>query len=272
MPERPFPLISLTDIGAKKGSAIAVYGAPGVGKTPACCAVSETEYGNPTTILDVEGGIDSVLHFTNVSAVPMPAEGKWDWESIKTVVEWYEEADESEITEKALVIDNMSEIAEICLLYHTHDPKQVGGARTGPEIQHYKRCTIDMRWLTRTLRDIAYSKGVNVFMVCWESPEKDEATGILKRDVCFSPAFAREFPGLLDIVAWITVDGKGKRSMQLANTNRCAARFRRSKFANSMQIPDKFEFSIDTAPLADIIATTRGGKVWPAEKYKKIEL
>lgn len=269
---RPFPLITTADLAAKKGSCIAVYGAPGVGKTPAVCAVSETSHGNTMTVLDAEGGLESALHFKNIRAIPIPLSGKWDWESIEQIVKWYDSADQSEITEKAISFDNMSEIAELCLWFHTTDLTQNGGPRKSPEIQHYKRCTIDMRWLTRTMRDVAYFKGVNVFLVAWEAPEKDEATGILKRDVCFSPGFAREFPGLVDIVAHITVDGSGKRSMQLGASNRCAARFRRNKFQHADQIPDKFEFTIDTTPLADIIATTREQRPWPKEKYKEVKL
>lgn len=269
---RPFPIIGISDLAAKKGSCIAVYGAPGVGKTPACCAVSATVYGNPMVVLDAEGGLDSALHFPNINPIARPADGHWDWPSIEFIVNWYKNADESEISERALLIDNMSEVAEINLWHHTTDPTQNGGPRRSPEIQHYKRCTIDLRWMVRTLKDVAESKGLNVFLVAWEAPEKDEASGIIKRDVCFSPGFAREFPGLVDVVAWITVDGQGKRSMQLGASNRSAARFRRNKFQHAAAIPDKFEFSIDTTPLADLIATMRGGVAWPEEKYKAVKL
>lgn len=270
--KRPFPILAMDQLAAKKGSCIAVYGRPGVGKTPACCAVSETPWGNPMVILDVEGGLDSALHYTNARPIARPSHGSWDWESIRSIVEWYRDADESEITEKALLIDNMSEIAEINLWYHTTDVNQNGGPRRKPEIQHYKSCTIDMRWLTRTLKDVAEAKGLNIFLVAWESPEKDESTGIIMRDVCFSPGFAREFPGIVDVVAWITVDGQGKRSMQLGASNRCAARFRRNKFQHSNSIPDKFEFTIDDTPLADLIATMRGGVEWPKDQYKAVRL
>lgn len=269
---RPFPLITTKELATKKGTCIAVYGAPGVGKTPAICAVSDTPWGNPMTVLDAEGGLESALHFENIRPIGRPKSGKWDWGSIRFIVEWYRDCDESELTERALSIDNLSEIAELNLLYHTQDPNQNGGPRLKPEIQHYKSCTIDMRWMVRTLRDVAESKGLNVFIAAWESPEKDESTGIIKRDVCFSPGFAREFPGLVDVVAWITVDGQGRRSMQLGASNRCAARFRKSKYQHAQEIPDKFEFSIDTTPLADLIATMRGGVAWPNEKYKAVKI
>lgn len=269
---RPFPILHIEELASKKGSCIAVYGAPGVGKTPACCAVSETLWGNPMVVLDAEGGLESALHYKNIRPIARPQDGHWDWDSIRSVVEWYSNADESEIKEKALLVDNLSEIAEINLWYHTTDVTQNGGPRRKPEIQHYKSCTIDMRWLVRTLKDVAESKGLNVFLVAWEAPEKDEATGIIKRDVCFSPGFAREFPGLVDVVAWITVDGQGKRSMQLGASNRSAARFRRNKFQQANSIPDKFEFSIDDTPLADLIATMRGGVAWPAAQYKAVRL
>lgn len=266
---KPWTATPVAEVAAKKGTCIAVYGAPGVGKTPQAGFISLYPFGQPAEILDVEGGLDSVKHLSeSLGAVPLPdGDTEWKWPKIKRMIEWYEKAPLSEIDNKLLILDNMSEIAEVCLWHHTSDTNQTGGARNSPEIQHYKRCTIDMRWLTRTCRDIAYYKGLNIILVAWEAPEKDEATGIIKRDVAFSPGFAREFPGLIDIVAWITVDGQGQRMMNLGATNRSAARFRRTKFGSAAAIPDKFPFGYDDHVLADIINTIRYDQPWPS-KYR----
>jgi hypothetical protein len=140
-----------------------------------------------------------------------------------------------------------------------------------PQIQHYMQATVAMLALTRTMRDIARKQNINTILIAWDAPEKDESTGVVKRDVGFTPSLARQFPGIVDIVGYLTVVNdppRYTRKLSFAPSPTTAAKFRRSRNERASQIPYELFYNLDDSnPMVDLLATMRGGVAFPKDKY-----
>lgn len=234
------------------GISIAIYGAPGVGKTTLAAQASLSEYGGRTLFLDAEGGTRSISHLSNVDVIDIV-----DWNTFGKVTT--ELANPNAPCEwGTIVLDNMSEFQAVNLR-HIVDKRM-------PEIRDWGQTTSDMLYVTRLYRDLARKRGFNVFYIVWEAPEKDE-TGIIKRDVGFTPSLARQFPGILDIVGYLTVDNNGIRVLSFAPSVRTAAKFRRSRKEQAMKIPLTLYYGVDDTPMVDLLNTLKGDLPWPDGKY-----
>lgn len=237
------------------GMCIALYGPPGVGKTLRACEACYSEYGGRVLLLDAEGGRRSVTHMADkVDFVEVNT-----WPKITSVTNAITKEDDCPYG--TIVLDNMSEYQAISL-------RHLAGNEVA-QIQHYNASTKDMLLLTRKWRDWAVQTGVNVIYIAWESPEKDEATGIIKRDVGFTPSLAKQFPGIVDIVGYMTPERRGIRKISFAPDRRTAAKFRRNKTEVAMEIPLEIYFDLDEMPIVDLLATLKGGKPWPKTKYTR---
>lgn len=242
------------------GICMAIYGPPGVGKTTTAGKVAYSDFASPAVILDAEGGVRSITHIPNLDQIEVK-----DWNELSRVSGAIIQAGKDSPW-KTVIIDNMSEIQNLNLRHHT------GGDI--PEFKHWNRNTTDILQFTRAWRDFARFNAVNVIFIAWSTPEADESTGIkiIKQDVGFSPSLARQFPGIVDIVGFLTVETpSGLRILTFAPSNRSAAKFRRSNTEYAAKIPLVIKFDDKLNPLADIIGTLRGGLQWPSEKYSKRE-
>lgn len=234
------------------GMCIALYGAAGVGKTTLAAQAALSPLGSPVLIIDAEGGSRAVAHMQNVYVADVKS-----WKEITEVSN--EVAKQAQF--KTIVLDNMSEFQQINL-------KGIVGNGM-PQIQHYGQNTNEMLNFSRLWRDISRDTGVNVIFIAWESPEKDESTGIIKRDLGFTPSLAKQFPGIIDIVGYLTVNQKGLRVLNFAPSVRNAAKFRRSQTEVAMQIPLQLTYGLNEYPMVDLLNTLKGGETWPTGRYVK---
>ena len=250
-----------TDI-TDQGMCIAIYGSAGTGKTTLAAGAADVKEGGRTLILDAEGGAKAVAHRTDIDVIDIN-----DWPQLRRFAEELVRADV--IPWDTIILDNMTEYQSVNM---RDILKQAGRDMT--QIQDFNRNTIDMLTMTRTMRDIARKRGINVILIAWDSPEKDETTGFIKRDVGFTPSLARQFPGIVDIVGYLTVENDPPRStrhLSFTVSPRTAAKFRRSKNENAMKIPLELWFGENNNLMADIISTLRYGKPFDAAKYSKPE-
>lgn len=235
------------------GMCIAIYGAPGTGKTTLAAQAALSDLGKPVLVIDAEGGSRAIAHMKDVY--------------IADVKTWQEVVDVSNTVAntknefKTVVLDNMSEFQQMNL-------KRIVGNGL-PQIQHYGQNTNEMLGFVRLWRDIARDSGLNVIFIAWESPEKDESTGIIKRDLGFTPSLAKQFPGIIDLVGYLTVDNSGTRILSFAPSTRTAAKFRRSQSEVAMQIPLTLYYGLNENPLVDLLNTLKGQLDWPTGKYLK---
>lgn len=237
------------------GMSIAIYGPPGVGKTTFCAQAIDSPYGAPVLDLDAEGGARSISH-TTVEVVTVDT-----WVKIRKVASAIMAIPKDQIPWKSIILDNMSEYQAISI-------KHIAGA--GPtQQQHWNTSTSDLLKLTREFRDWGKDNQVNIFFIAWESPEKDEATGIIKRDVGFTPSLARQFPGIVDIVGYLSVDSGDTRKLTFAPGKTTASKFRRGLTEAARKMPLTFSYKLEDKPIVDILSTLRGGGEWPTDKYAR---
>lgn len=250
------------------GWCAAIYGPPGSGKTPIACDIIYSDFGSPAALLDIEGGSRSVAHLPSDKLhVMYPTEGNgtrrpWKWEDIRDIVKWIRDEPESVLGYKTFIFDNMSEVQNIAIQWAKGDSPEV-------QIQHHGKATAELLQMVRTLRDASQTKKLNILFIVWEAPETDAITGVVKRDVGFTPSFARQFPGLIDMVGYLSVESPGKRKLSFEPSARTAARFRRSQVDRAKDITSEIKFGLGDYPVADLCNTLRGNAAWPA-KYRLI--
>lgn len=251
------------------GWCAAIYGPPGSGKTPIACDIIYSDFGSPACLIDVEGGSRSVAHLPDDKLMVMyPTEGDgtrrpWRWEDIRDIVKWMRDEPESVLEYRTFIFDNMSEIQNIAIQW-------AKGSAEDVQIQHHGKATAELLQMVRTLRDVSQAKRLNILFIVWEAPEKDEITGVVKRDVGFTPSFARQFPGLIDMVGYLSVEGPGKRKLSFEPSPRTAARFRRSQVDRAKDITAEIKFGFGDAPIADICNTIRGNAAWPIKYQQRL--
>lgn len=249
----------------RQGVFIMIYGPPGVAKTTNIGKVVLSKYGSPAYLADMESGAESIR---SMEGIHIPPEGKEinTWTRLVELIDWFEQAPSSEIIHKSLLLDNMSE--SLGLWQDTHVPN-------GPlQIQHWGEYYREVVRLTRKLRNISRKKKVNILMTAWENPRENDSGQVYKHDIDFNPALARRFPGLIDIVGYLTVVSGGngtKRELSFQAHPRTAAKFRRSiAYSNVMEIPDVLKFGLDDAPIADLINTLQGGEKFPTKYAERL--
>jgi phage nucleotide-binding protein len=237
------------------GVCMAIYGAPGVGKTTFASDAQDSPFGTPVIFLDAESGIRSVGHRDDIDVIQITS-----FAQVSAFINALKQT--SDARWRTIILDNMSEIQSLAI-------KAAQGDSEMPQIQHYGKATSDILQLTRTCRDIARLRSINFIMIVWESPEKDESTGIIKRDIGFSPSLAKTFPGLVDQVGYLTAADQPPylRTLHFESSSRTAAKFRRSQSESATTIPLTFSYKIDDKPLVDLLATLVGEVAWPKDKY-----
>lgn len=244
----------------------AIYGPPGVGKTTFVCDAADSEYGAPVLMLDVEGGARTIAHRGDIDVAPITNDAGKGFEHLKA---YRDDLVAARIKYGTVLVDNISEIIAMAVVHTLRTVPRKIAASDRPDQNDWSKINTDMLLLVRSFRDFARLSGTNVFFIAWEAPEKDEATGRVKRDLAMNPSFARQFPGIVDMVGHLTVRSTGVRQLSFEASDKTAAKFRRSGDENANQIPDVLRYRREDKPLVDILAVLKGHKSWPADKYKR---
>lgn len=255
-------------VGTSWGVCFAIYGVPGAGKTTLVAESVYSKYGQPVDFVDVEGGARVVTHMSdiNVLSIEDQRQNGIGFADLRNLVDDYLAGRRKAGT---IIIDNMSEVQNLCVRWVVNNISRGAGvpAHDRPDIKDWSTVTAQMLMLTRRLRDFARNSGTNVFFIAWEAPEKGEGDSIVKRDVAFSPSFARQFPGIIDVVGRITVVGNS-RKLSFKPSAMTACKFRRGGGEAAHRIPDEITFKLGDKPIVDILATLKGGEDWPIRKYQ----
>lgn len=251
------------------GVCAAIYGPPGVGKTTFVSDAADSSYGAPLLFLDVEGGSRTISHRADIDVAPITNEGDMGFKHLK---DYITDLGDFKLDKKyqTVVLDNISETIALCVRHILRTVSRNIPMIDRPDQYDWGKVNIEMLLLVRDLRDFARVSGTNVFFIAWEAPEKDESTGRIKRDIAVNPSFARQFPGIIDMVGHMTVfNDKGIREVSFAPSDKTASKFRRSGDEVANQIPDIIRYRKDQKPIVDILATLKGRQPWPVAKYAK---
>ena len=237
------------------GVCMAIYGPAGSGKSTLAAGAADSPDNSPLLIVDAEGGSRAVAHRADIEVL--------DVKSWKDIDDFTEAAKRTkDFPWKTVVFDNMSEY--LSLLTN----KVVGSGEDSPSQPQWGKITLEFLSFVRTWRDLS-RRGINVILIAWEDEEKDEV-GRVKHQLSFTPKIRSTFPGMIDIIGYLTVVDKsivGERLLDFAPSSRTASKFRRSQDEGAMQIPLKIQYGIGKVPMADILTVLKGGGTWPKDKY-----
>lgn len=244
------PLVRATDLqDVAEGRFIVLYGQGGAGKTTLAgdaCEIGET------LEIDCEGGGDVLRGNKNTDIVPC-----YTWRDFEKVTEKLKQGEHGY---KNIIVDNVSELVNL-------DLQRIAG-KDGPEIQEWGEMTRDILYKTREYRDsIARKQGVNVFFLAWDADEKDDK-GVVKKDISFTPALRKEFPGVVTIIGHVGVlKDPNQRVLSFAPGPKTISKFRRARNVNATKIPFDIYYGLDNLPMADILRTMNGEQEWNSKRY-----
>lgn len=236
---------------ATRGVCLGIYGPAGAGKTTLCCtAVRNLELGAPGIVLDAEGGARSVADEMGLEWGELIT-----FDDAENFVQAALAVGENNFKWRSVILDNLSELAEMCRREVTK-----GDTTTQPE---YNQVTTRVKNLVRDYRNLSRLFGVNVFIVMWDTPEKNEAGATIARRVNFTPKLASQLPGVVDLIGYLEVIDNPphfSRNLHLEATPRLDSKWRvaPSEVANTMPR------QIVNPTMDEILDTLIGGKPFPA--------
>lgn len=249
-----FQVIPVGDI--KTGTAIGLYGAPGVGKTTLAGTLATYEPFCPVCIIDAEGGSKVLNDYKNIDIIPVS-----NWKDVDDLKkEFTTQSGSAGLPWKTIIVDNLSEFMSMVIF------GKFGTAQlTQPNWGEVQRAMIDQ---IRFYRDLARDKGINVVFIAWDVEDKSPS-GRIKNQMNFIPSLQQAIPGLLDYVGFITALPNGKRSISfVTDPQKSVAKLRRNASDIAQQIPLTIEYDLAHQPLVDIIKTLSEGVPWPVAKYQ----
>lgn len=239
------------DVVGAWGTCMAIYGPGGVGKTTLVGRAAGKPHIGKLLVLDAEGGSRVISHLPNIEVMAID---KWDQILAAGNALYEEEHDFGSV-----MLDNMSEYGSLAM-------NKIIKPGNIPEIQHWGKMTAEMLAVTRSFRDLTRLRGINVFYIAWDTSEIDEETKVRKRRVNFNPALQDRFPGIVDIVGYLScLDNPPTytRVLNFSENPRLDSKFRRNEGEAAMQIPKL----IANPDLATIVATLKGGEPFDASKH-----
>lgn len=249
-----FKVVPVAEI--ETGTAIGLYGAPGVGKTTLAGTLATYAEFCPVCIIDAEGGSKVLNDYTNIDIIPVS-----NWKDVEDLkVEFQKKAGTPDAPWKTIIVDNLSEFMSMVIF------GKFGTAQlTQPNWGEVQRAMIDQ---IRFYRDLARDKGINVVFIAWDVEDKSPS-GRIKNQMNFIPSLQQAIPGLLDYVGFITALPNGKRSISfVTDPQKSVAKLRRNASDIAQQIPLTIEYDLAHQPLVDIIKTLSEGVPWPVAKYQ----
>lgn len=284
--------IRSADVSKRAGMDAAVFGRGGVGKTTLVAQAVYSPFGAPMEYVDVEGGSSAISDIDeNLLAIIQPGAGTQPdgsgsraprWEDILALERRYVDTPAQNIKHpwtdeqiKSVVWDNMSEMTALAMKWvlrqdikHTgHLSSDLLKEQAPQEIQHWGRLTAEVLRFTRSMRDVARMKGINMFFIAWESTIDNPSQGRHLVSPNFNQKLAEGFCGIVGLVMHLTVNDRGQRVLQLDATDKSMAKFRRNNSEEAAAIPRSFSYAMTDHPMVDLLATLRGGEAWN-KKYK----
>jgi hypothetical protein len=250
------------------GRLIAIYGRPGSGKTDLAASLADCKYAVPVLYLNVEGGAWVFAHRSDIQIVDIT-----EWKDFSTILIRLYQA--PELPFKTVIVDNVSELQAINVMNIVNQRGTAGINGTGmPTQANWGASTAQMLNSIRLCKNMAEKFGINFIFNVWEDARKDSVTNqIVKSGIGFTPALARSFPGIVDIVGHLTVKDDPPnytRILNFAANPHSDAKFRRNRQEVGQQIPLTIAYRTQQ-PLVDVMNTLIGGEKWPSEKYKNLE-
>lgn len=249
------PIKPIAESATSMGTFMAIYGPGGVGKTAIVGEVARSH--GPLLYIDAEGGGKSIKHIPNVHLAEVTS-----WKQVRDVA--------TDLSSKAgkhpfktVCFDNMSEIQSMCI-------SSIAG-NSPVQIQHWGECTARLLKLTRDLREVSRTQGVNVFLIAWESLELSEGGIVTKRGVGFTPSLARQFPGIVTYVGYLQPINNfpNVRLLSFTVSTKTDAKFRVSSSEAASKIPLELYERSGSNVLGDIIETESKGIPFPVARYAK---
>ena len=239
------------------GLRTAIYGSPGTGKTYLAATAEDSEFGKSVLFIDVEGGVRSITHRTSIDTVQART-----WPEITEVLRAIKMGSSDLKKYKTFVWDNLTE-------YQKLDIARIAGD-SQPQIQHWGECTTDMLNLVRDMSDVSRTRSLNQIFIAWDEDVQTDVSGIkiIKHRANFTPKLQNSFPGMLDMVGYLTVSSRLTRTLTFEVSNTTDAKNRRPRTGPTIALPETIRYKIDDSPMADILNTMIGGMPWP-EKYNE---
>lgn len=269
-----------SDLMGMWGVCFAIYGPPGSGKSTLAAQAADSEWAGKVGVVDAEGGARAYGDRPDIDVFSIrDSDEKHDngmgFAQVEDVLDdlirgLLVPADAPKYG--TIIVDNCSEINAFC----TYDtlrtvPRNID-RKDRPDQKDWNTTTARMLLMTRRWRDFAQTTGTNVIFVAWDKQQEDRVTNVNKKDMAFNPALANQFPGLIDMVGYLTIKGKGQRTLSFEASATTAAKFRRNANEVAMTIPSEFEYAFNSPhkPMRDLIDTLKGGKPFPKDRYKLV--
>lgn len=233
------------------GSNWTLYGQAGSGKTTLPASLHGTEFG-PVLYGTAESGI-SVIQPLGIPYVDIAK-----WSDLEALLKAFKMPNPPAV--KTVVLDNLSEMLAKCIMFISPS-----GQPTQPE---WNKITNLMLNQIRDWRDLTKNMDLNVFFLAWDADERDDLQAV-KKDINFTPALRKAFPGIVDTVGHIAVLDKkpDMRKISFAPSPKTIAKFRRAPTSNAKKIPFEIYYGLENMPLLDILRTLKSNVEWPASKY-----
>lgn len=246
---------SADEFTAASGVFMTLYGKGGIGKTTLAYEAHLCEYTKPAMFLDMEGGIRAISDDPTLKVIHTEQFSETSRFLNKVKLD-------AEFPWKTIVVDNISELQSMNL-------KGLSGSGM-PTLPEYGKSQLEMVDFVRDCRALTLTRGLNIIVCAWDCPEKEESTGIIKRDIQFTPSLQERYPGLVEIIGHITIYREEPPYMRLLDfspSRRTVAKFRRNRSEIAQQIPLKIPYTLDDRVLVDILNTLVGHEPWPTKKY-----
>lgn len=262
-----------SDLMGGYGVCFAIYGPPGAGKTTLAAQAADSEFGGKVCIIDCEGGARAVGDRHDIDVIPVQDsdtthENGMGFQIVENILD---DLVARKLPYGTVIVDNMSELNAMCVSHVIRTVPRNVDRRDLPDQKTWNTTTSAMLLLVRRFRDFAQASGTNVIFVAWDRAQDDRVTGVSKKDLGLNPALANQFPGLIDIVGYLTIAGKSRRTLSFEASASSAAKFRRSATEAAMTVPGElsYDFGSPNKPLKDLLDCLKGNVPFPAAKYTR---
>lgn len=213
-----------------------IYGEPGAGKTYLCGSAQLGELTKPVLFLDVEGGVTTVRHLTDIDVVQVRTLEQLN--SIHAALDR-----DMDNYYKTVIIDSLSELqkldmSNIMLQRYTDKPDKID--RDVPDMYAWGKSGNRLRLMIRKFRDLE----CHVICTCLLASEKEDSTAKWFYYPSLPGKLRAELPGFFDIVGYLRSieEQEGDESVitriiQFAKTEKVVAKDRTASLGDVMRNP-----------------------------------
>jgi phage nucleotide-binding protein len=219
---------------------ILVYGDPGAGKTYFGGTAEDSPLTSPVLFLDIEGGTATIRKRKGIDVRRIRS--MKEIESIYNTL--YKSIDNESIYYKTVVIDSLSELADVDMKLIMKNAKNANPDKVDEDVpspREWGKARNHIRTIVRAFRDLP----CNVICTAQLFTLQEE-----NQPTKYSPGFAGklrvEVPGFMDIVGYMSAKSSGEvitRRMQVQGTNRVVAKDRTATLGTVLEntnVPDMF--------------------------------